>query len=83
MNGPDAFLKAVEIIKRVNEKAGQTIASIRQLDDGTVIVAVCDEVMARTHRLVPQSGDIMFVDGTGSLDRCNHQVRSSLKNVAM
>ena len=73
-NGPDSFLKAVEEITKINEKANEKIASIRQLECGTVIVAVCDEVMKRTHVLVPQAGDVMYVVATGSLDRCNHQV---------
>ena len=30
--------------------------------------------MGRVHSVVPQSGQIMFVDATGSLDRCNHQL---------
>ena len=30
--------------------------------------------MNRVHSAVPQSGQIMFVDATGSLDRCNHQL---------
>jgi hypothetical protein len=71
-NGPDSYLKAVEQVKKINDKAGEKVASIRQLTCGTVVVAVCDEVMKRTLTLVPQSGDIMYVDG--SLDRCNHQV---------
>ena len=76
INGPDAYLKAVEFIERLNQKAGEKIASIRQLDDKskTIVVAVCDELMKRTHALVPQSGDVIFVDATGSVDRCNHQV---------
>jgi hypothetical protein len=74
MNGPDSYIKAVEQIKKVNENAKEEVASIRQLQNGTVVVAVCDPLMKRTHALVPQSGDVMFVDATGSLDRCNHQV---------
>ena len=74
INGPDAFMKAVELIERINEKSGERIASIRQLEDKTIVVAVCDDLMRRTHSLVPQSGDVIFVDATGSVDRCNHQV---------
>ena len=61
---------------KFNEKAGKTIATIRQLADreNSVVVAVCDELMQRVHEYVPQSGDMMFVDATGSVDRCNHQV---------
>ena len=66
---------AVDFINRLNERSGEAIATIRQLPDeeGTV-VAVVDELMKRCHRLVPQSADVMYVDATGSVDRCNHQV---------
>ena len=74
INDPDAYLKAAEFIEKLNEKAGEKIASIRQLEDKTIVVAVCDELVKRTHALVPQSGDVIFVDATGSVDRCNHQV---------
>ena len=73
-NGPDSFVKSSEEIEKFNARAGEKIASIRQLKDGSVVVAVCDQLMKRTHVLVPQSADVMFVDATGSLDRCNHQV---------
>lgn len=76
VNGPDSYLKAVDFISKLNERAGKTIATIRQLPgtEGTVVVAVVDEVMRRTHELVPQAADVMYVDATGSVDRCNHQV---------
>ena len=73
-NGPDSYIRAVKIVERFNAEAGEKVASIRQLECGTVVVAVCDQLMKRAHELVPQSGDVMYVDGTGSLDRCNHQV---------
>ena len=76
INGPDAYQKAVEYIAKYNEKNGETLASIEQLNnkDGTVIVCVVDQFMKRTHKTVPQSSQIMFVDCTGSLDRLNHQL---------
>ena len=66
-NGPDSYLKACEEIEKVNKRASEKIASIRQLEDGSVVVAVCDQLMRRTHTLVPQSADVMFVDATGRL----------------
>ena len=39
-----------------------------------MIVCVVDELMRRVHAATPQSSQIMFVDGTGSLDRLNHQL---------
>ena len=74
INGPEAFIKAKEFIDDYNEKAGDTVATIKQLDNGGVVVCVVDNFMRRVHSVVPQSGQIMFVDATGSLDRCNHQL---------
>ena len=75
INGHDAYLKAKEFIDKINKNAEQRIGLIRQLEDTTIEVAVVDElVMRRTHELVPQCADVIFVDATGSVDRCNHQV---------
>ena len=74
INGVDAYIKAKQFIDNYNVKAGDTVASIKQLDNGSVVVCVVDKFMKRVHSVVPQSGQIMFVDATGSLDRCNHQL---------
>lgn len=74
INGPEAFEKAKEFIENYNQKASHTIASIKQNENGGVVVCVVDDFMNRVHSAVPQSGQIMFVDATGSLDRCNHQL---------
>ena len=68
-------MKAKELIDKINKNAEQRIGSIRQLEDTTIEVAVVDElVMHRTHELLPQCADVIFVDATGLVDRCNHQV---------
>ena len=74
INGPDSYQKATEFIDKYNKNAGCEVASIRQLEKGTVVVAVVDELTKRVHKTVPQSGQIVFIDGTGSLDRVNHQL---------
>ena len=73
INGPDAFQMAQEFIEKYNKENGQNVASIEQIED-SVIVCVVDELMRRVHAATPQSSQIMFVDGTGSLDRLNHQL---------
>jgi hypothetical protein len=74
INGPEAFQKSKEFIDSYNSKAGAKVASIKQLENGSVVVCVVDEFMKRVHAVTPQSGQIMFVDATGSLDRLNHQL---------
>ena len=74
INGPDSYQKSKDFIDTYNKKAGTEVASIRQLTCGSVVVVVVDELSKRVHTTVPQSGQIVFIDGTGSLDRMNHQL---------
>ena len=43
INGPDAYQKAKEFIEDYNRKSESKIASITQLESGSVMVAVVDE----------------------------------------
>ena len=74
INGPDSYQKAFEFIEKYNKSTETKVASIRQLPNGAVVVVVVDELSKRVHSTVPQSGQIVFIDGTGSLDRLNHHV---------
>ena len=64
--------KAKEFIEDYNRKSKSKIASITQLESGSVVVAVVDEFSKRVHKTIVQSGQICFVDGTSSLVRMNH-----------
>ena len=68
INSPEAFEKAVEKANEYNEKHGDTLCVVEQVDDET-IVAVCDKLSQRVHKVLPQSGDIVYVDATSNLDR--------------
>ena len=74
INGPDAYQKAKEFIENYNKTSETNIASIMQLPNGSVVVAVVDEFSKRVHKVITQSGQICFIDATGSLDRVNHQL---------
>ena len=70
INTPEAFRKAEQKICEFNEKSGETVAKIKQLNDkGDYCVVVCDNFCRRVHRLVPAAGDIVFVDATSGFDR--------------
>ena len=70
INTPEAFRKAEQKICEFNEKSGETVAKIKQLNDkGDYCVVVCDKFCRRVHRLVPGAGDIVFVDATSGFDR--------------
>ena len=73
-DGFDAYQKAKEFIEDYNRKSESEVASITQLESGSVVVAVVDEFSKRVHKTIVQSGQICFVDGTSSLDRMNHQL---------
>ena len=50
------------------------MCTIEQLDDGEVIVAVCDQLSKRVHQVLPQSGDIVYVDATSNLGRLQYLI---------
>ena len=68
INSPEAFEKAIEKAKQYNDKHGDTLCTVTQVD-GKTIVAVCDMLSRRVHKVLPQSGDIVYVDATSNLDR--------------
>ena len=68
INSPEAFEKAVDKVKAYNDKHGDVLCVIEQVD-GETIVAVCDQLSRRVHRVLPQAGDIVYVDATSNLDR--------------
>ena len=43
-------------------------------DDNEVVIVILDETTKRVHKLVKQAGDIVYVDGTGTLDRTDTQL---------
>ena len=65
----NSFDKAVEKVNAYNLKNDEVLCSIKQSDDGEVIVAVCDQLSQRVHKVLPQSGDIVYVDATSNLGK--------------
>ena len=37
--------------------------------DGDTVVALCDKLSGQVHEVLPQAGDIVYVDATSNLDR--------------
>ena len=68
INSPEAVEKAVKKIKDYNEKNGNILCVMEQID-GDTIVAVCDKLSRRVHEVLPQAGDIVYVDATSNLHR--------------
>ena len=69
INSPEAYEKAVKKVKEYNEKNDANLCSIEQTDDGEIIVAVCDSLSRRVHKVLPQAGDVVYVDATSNLGR--------------
>ena len=69
VNGPKALNRTKDRINLYNEKHGMVLAKIEQLDDGEIVVAICDKFCRRVHEYVHQSGDIVLMDSTSNLDR--------------
>ena len=73
-NGPDATLKAYELVNQYNKEAGEKLASLTFTENNEIVIVVLDQLAKRVHKLVKQAGDIVYVDGTGSLDRLDTQL---------
>ena len=74
VNGPDATKKAYDMVKIYNEEAGEKLATLKFTKKNEVVIVVLDPLTKRVHQLVKQSGDIVYVDGTGSLDKLDTQL---------
>ena len=69
LNGPDAFEKAEERVRRYNHEKGFVAAKLERTSNGEIIIAICDSFCRRVHKHVPQAGDIVLMDATSNLDR--------------
>ena len=69
INSPEAYENAVKKVREYNEKQNDALCTIDQTEDGETIVAVCDFLSRRVHKVLPQAGDIVYVDATSNLDR--------------
>ena len=74
VNGPDATKKAYDMVKNYNEEAGEKLATLKFTEKNEAVIVVLDPLTKRVHQLVKQSGDIVYVDGTGSLDKLDTQL---------
>ena len=41
---------------------------------GETVVVICDPFMRRVHKMIPQSGDLLFLDATSNLDRSDSKL---------
>ena len=48
---------------------GRPVIKMLVTDDNQVVVAVCTPLMQRVHKLVKHSGEIVFCDASGNMDR--------------
>ena len=75
-DGVDDKEKAVEMVKDFDEKCkkefplpdGECYAKIAQSGQGQTVVAIVDPFMRRVHQVIPQSGELIFMDATSNLD---------------
>ena len=76
-DGSNAFEKAEKLVDEYNKnclsefplESGKVYAKIAQSEEGETAIVICNPFMQRVHEKVPQSGDIVFMDATSSLDR--------------
>ena len=69
INSPESYRLAEEIIEKYNIDNDAHLCQIRQPGPGEYYVVCIDKLASRVHECVPQSGDIVMIDATSSLDR--------------
>ena len=71
MYGPDSFVRADQWVREYNSKHGKELAVVKQMElNGRMEMFACvvDPFQRRAHKILQQSGDIVAVDATSSLD---------------
>ena len=69
INSVEAYLKALQMVADYNARNGAELCSLKQTDAGDFYLACVDPLSLRIHEVLPQAGDILFVDATSNLDR--------------
>ena len=72
--GEGMLEKLKEEIKKLNEGFGDECIAFKQISSEEFAVAVCTPCMKRTHKLWQSSGEMVFVDSSGTMDRLGLRV---------
>ncbi|CAL9690696.1 unnamed protein product [Knipowitschia caucasica] len=62
------------LIERLNLEHGETVIKMNVTIDNQLIVAMCTPLMKRVLQMVEQSGEMIFMDSSGNMDRHNLRV---------
>ena len=81
-DGVDAYNRAVKMVNEFDADCkkefplpeGEYYAKIEQSDDGETVIAIVDPFMHRVHKTIPQSGELVLIDATSNLDRCDSKL---------
>ena len=65
--------RLVEVIASLNEQLGEACI-VHETLEGKHMVAICTPLMKRVHEHMQESGELMFVDSFGDLDRKGYRV---------
>ena len=68
------FMDLQERLHAYNDKQKEMCAKIKHTDDGQTVIAICTPLMKRVHRMIKESGEMIFVDSSGNCDRHNSRI---------
>ena len=74
MNSPESYQKVADLVEKYNTEMGAELAKFSQEPDGHYICVLLDQLTLRVHKSLPQSGDVVMIDATSNLDRCDSKV---------
>ena len=71
----EKFIKEYsEELQRKNPSENAEYLKMAQSPTGETVVVICDPFMRRVHKMIPQSGDLVFLDATSNLDRSDSKL---------
>ena len=71
INSPESFRLASAEIQKYNDEMGAEFSKILQKENGDFIIVACDSLSRRVCEYLPQAADLVMMDATSSLDRCD------------
>lgn len=68
--GGQGMLEALERqVQLFNTECSSECAKVCQTEDGQYLVAICSPLMTRVHAGIKNSGEVVFMDASGNMDR--------------
>lgn len=71
---PQSNDKLLDFIREMNENGSDEVSIAREQYQNVSLIAICTPFMKRVHNYIHESGELVFVDSSGGMDRDNYRI---------